>query len=69
VELRAIEVSRTIGDKWLVENGLKAGDQVIVQGLQKIRPGIPVRITDANAPEPTPPAKAPAAPAAGSAQK
>lgn len=37
--LRQISVSRTVGDKWLVTAGLKPGDQVIVEGLQKVRPG------------------------------
>ena len=38
-------MSRTIGDKWLVEEGLAAGDKVIVEGLQKIRPGAVVKAT------------------------
>lgn len=44
VEQRPVEVSRAIADKWLVESGLSAGDRVVVQGLQKIRPGSPVQI-------------------------
>jgi membrane fusion protein, multidrug efflux system len=47
VEARPVRVSRTVGDKWLVESGLAAGDRVIVQGLQRIRPGMPVRIVEA----------------------
>ncbi len=39
VARRAVRVSRTIGDRWLVEDGLKAGERVIVEGLQKVRPG------------------------------
>ena len=46
VEMRAVTVSQTIGDKWLVETGLNAGDRVIVEGLQKIKPGIPVNAVD-----------------------
>ena len=42
-EVRPITVGQTIGDKWLVTSGLKAGDQVIVEGLQKVRPGAPVK--------------------------
>src|SRR5690554_6667744 len=42
VENRPVTVSRTIGDQWLVEDGLVAGDRVIVEGLQKIQPDIPV---------------------------
>jgi len=49
VEPRTIQVSRAIGDKWLVEDGLLAGDRVIVEGLQKIRPGAPVQPTEAGA--------------------
>ncbi|MBK6350837.1 MAG: efflux RND transporter periplasmic adaptor subunit [Proteobacteria bacterium] len=49
VELRAVKVSRAIGDKWLVEDGLVAGDRVIVEGLQRARPGAPVQATEAGA--------------------
>ncbi|ETS33124.1 MULTISPECIES: efflux RND transporter periplasmic adaptor subunit [Photorhabdus] len=43
VEPRVITASQAIGDKWLVTSGLKTGDRVIVTGLQKIQPGIPVK--------------------------
>ncbi|HEY8369146.1 MAG TPA: efflux RND transporter periplasmic adaptor subunit [Thermodesulfobacteriota bacterium] len=39
VEQRTLEVSRAIGDKWLVTAGLRPGDRVIVEGLQRARPG------------------------------
>ena len=42
VEQRMLEVDRAIGDRWLVSSGLAAGDRVIVDGLQKVRPGDPV---------------------------
>jgi membrane fusion protein (multidrug efflux system) len=54
VELRKVEVGRTVGDKWLVEGGLAAGDRVIVEGLQKIKPGAPVQATEAGAAAPKP---------------
>ncbi|MCG6553789.1 MAG: efflux RND transporter periplasmic adaptor subunit [Candidatus Magnetominusculus sp. LBB02] len=38
VEVRPIKVVRTVGDNWLVSEGLKAGDRVIMEGLQKVRP-------------------------------
>ena len=44
VEARPVKVSRTIGDQWLVEEGLAAGDRVIVEGLQKIAPGMPAKV-------------------------
>ncbi|MEX0731620.1 MAG: efflux RND transporter periplasmic adaptor subunit [Aquisalimonadaceae bacterium] len=53
-EQRAVEVSRTIGDKWLVESGLAVGDQVIIEGLQKIRPGATVEATEAETGSETP---------------
>jgi membrane fusion protein (multidrug efflux system) len=62
-EQRAVQTSRTIGDKWLVDGGLAAGDRVIVEGLQKIRPGAPV-----NASEATAVASATATPGTGLAQ-
>jgi membrane fusion protein (multidrug efflux system) len=46
VELRPVTVSRTVGDAWLVERGLAAGDRVIVEGLQKVRPGTDVTATE-----------------------
>lgn len=50
VEVRPIQVSHAIADKWLVEGGLVAGDQVIVAGLQKIQPGALVQATEKGAP-------------------
>lgn len=41
VEPRILTVDRTVGDQWLVTAGIAAGDQVIVEGLQKVRPGAP----------------------------
>ena len=38
-----VTASQAIGDKWLVTDGLKSGDRVIVTGLQKIKPGVQVK--------------------------
>ncbi|MBS6572340.1 multidrug efflux RND transporter periplasmic adaptor subunit AcrA [Klebsiella grimontii] len=43
VEVRQITATQAIGDKWLVTEGLKTGDRVIITGLQKIRPGVQVK--------------------------
>lgn len=40
---RVLRTERSIGDQWRITEGLKAGDRVIVEGLQKIRPGAPVK--------------------------
>ncbi len=42
-ELRMLTLDRAIGDQWLVSAGISKGDQVIVEGVQKVRPGAPVR--------------------------
>ncbi|GGY77953.1 MexX family efflux pump subunit [Cellvibrio zantedeschiae] len=47
VELRPIKTSTTLGDKWLVEEGLAVGEQVIVEGLQKAKPGATVKAVPA----------------------
>jgi len=47
VEQRALKVDRTIGAQWLVSEGLKAGDRVIVAGLQKVRPGVEAKVAAA----------------------
>ena len=49
VELRSVTTARSVGDQWLVTNGLSAGDRVIVEGLQKIGPGSPVQATESGA--------------------
>ena len=40
---RPVTASQTVGDKWLITTGLSAGDKVVVEGLQKVRPGAPVK--------------------------
>ncbi|MGD8175696.1 efflux RND transporter periplasmic adaptor subunit [Marinimicrobium sp. ARAG 43.8] len=42
VEKRQVVTERTVGNQWLVTEGLDVGDRLIVDGLQKIRPGSPV---------------------------
>ncbi len=44
VEQRMLQVDRAIGDQWLVREGLKAGDRLVLEGLQKIRPGMAVKV-------------------------
>lgn len=42
-EMKVIKADRTVGSNWLVNEGLKPGDKVILEGLQKARPGTPVK--------------------------
>lgn len=41
-EVRPVVVGQAVGDRWLVTEGLHEGDQVVVDGLQKVRPGAPL---------------------------
>lgn len=43
VEPRVIKVARTVDDAWLVSEGLKEGDRVILEGIQRARPGTAVK--------------------------
>jgi len=43
VEQRRLTTERALGDKWLVTAGLAPGERVIVEGVQKVRPGMPVK--------------------------
>ena len=61
VEARTITVSRSLENQWHVSGGLNEGDRVLVEGLQKARPGAFVRGRDINAPQQAPQA----APGAG----
>ncbi|MEN0036207.1 MAG: efflux RND transporter periplasmic adaptor subunit [Cellvibrio sp.] len=49
VEVRPIKTGRSVGDQWLVLEGLAVGDQVIVEGLQKVKPGAPAKAAAATA--------------------
>ncbi len=52
VSLRPVTVGERVGGMWIIENGVQPGERVVVEGLQKVRDGSPVRI------KPSAPAKA-----------
>jgi membrane fusion protein (multidrug efflux system) len=43
---RTVTAERAIGNDWLISDGLQAGDRVILDGLQKVRPGAEVRAVE-----------------------
>ena len=61
VEQRMLAIDRAEGNKWLVTSGLKPGDQVIVEGVQKVRPGAPAKAVLFDAAQPDSPPTTPAA--------
>ena len=42
-QAKMIQIDRAVHDKWVVSSGLAPGDRLIVEGLQRLRPGVPVR--------------------------
>lgn len=61
VDIRTVKTAERIDSQWIISEGLKPGERVIVEGIQKVRPGMPVR--------PVVYAKAPATPEAKPEQK
>ena len=42
VEQRMVKAGERVGNLWIIESGLKPGEKVIVEGLQKVKPGVQV---------------------------
>lgn len=47
VSLRQIETLRTVGNAWLVGSGLEPGEQVVTEGVQRLRDGVKVQVAEA----------------------
>ena len=43
VAMRPVEVGARTGTMWVIQDGLKPGDRVVVEGQQNLRPGMPVQ--------------------------
>jgi len=72
VESRKVKPGPRAGSLWILEEGVKPGEKVVVEGVQKVRDGMPVKATlvaaETPAPAPAPAATSPApSPAAASA--
>ncbi len=50
VEQRELKVDRSLGNQWLVSAGLKAGDRLIIEGIQKVRHGAKARAVTVKVP-------------------
>ncbi|WP_417360526.1 efflux RND transporter periplasmic adaptor subunit [Gallaecimonas pentaromativorans] len=48
VEVRPVTTGEAVGNQWRITSGLKVGDKLILDGLQKVRPGAPVTTVDAS---------------------
>jgi membrane fusion protein (multidrug efflux system) len=47
ISVRTVKVGERTGSMWIIEEGVKAGERVVVEGVQKVREGIPVKVTAA----------------------
>jgi membrane fusion protein (multidrug efflux system) len=63
-EVRPVIVGDWVGQDWIIEKGLKPGEQVITEGFQRLAPGAPVKVTDAKLAPEKPESTKTAAPAA-----
>jgi membrane fusion protein (multidrug efflux system) len=52
VETRTVTAAERLGNLWAIEKGLEAGDRVIVEGIQRVQPGIKVNVKTVPEPEP-----------------
>ena len=48
VEQRTLTTGKALGDQWVIQNGLEVGDQVVIEGLQKIQVGSVVSVAEQN---------------------
>jgi membrane fusion protein (multidrug efflux system) len=49
VSIRTVEVGERTGPMWIIEQGVKPGERVVVEGVQKVRDGMPVKIAASTA--------------------
>ncbi len=56
VEVRPVQVGERIGPEWVIDHGLKPGEQVVAEGVQKVRPGMTVTTKPFAADKPASPA-------------
>ena len=46
IERRPVNIDRAVGNMWLLQDGLSAGERVVVDGFQRIKPGDKVRAVE-----------------------
>jgi len=49
VEIRTVKTGARVGSMWVIEDGLNAGDKVVVEGMQKVKNGMEVKATTVEA--------------------
>jgi len=49
VSIRTVQVGERSGPMWIIEQGVKPGERVVVEGVQKVRDGTPVKVVTVSA--------------------
>ncbi len=49
VEIRPVKAGARVGSDWVIDTGLVAGDMIVIEGMQKVRPGAKVQVNRAAA--------------------
>jgi membrane fusion protein (multidrug efflux system) len=52
-EARPVQVGEFYGDQWIIPQGLKTGDKVVVDGAIRLSPGAPLKVTGTPAAQPS----------------
>jgi membrane fusion protein (multidrug efflux system) len=65
VELRPVTPAERVGSLWVIDKGVKPGERVVVEGVQKVKTGVRVNPTQAAAEGEAKPTTAPPSPAKG----
>jgi len=42
VNIRTVKVGEHVGNQWIIAEGLKPGESIVAEGVQKVRPGVKV---------------------------
>jgi membrane fusion protein (multidrug efflux system) len=64
IDLRMVKAAERIGNDWVIDSGLKAGEKIVVEGVQKVRAGTKVTPVPMGTVEAVPVASAAVVPAA-----
>jgi membrane fusion protein (multidrug efflux system) len=51
IHIQPVQVGERTGTQWIIESGLKSGDRIVVEGVQKVREGVTVTTTNYVAPQ------------------
>ncbi|MBQ8829895.1 MAG: efflux RND transporter periplasmic adaptor subunit [Burkholderiaceae bacterium] len=54
LEQRIVKTNRTLNGQWILDEGLNPGERVVIEGFQRVRPGVPVNVVPLQSEQKTP---------------